>query len=97
MAKGIIKNKFKIFELTPQECKKLGWGCQEGVICDDCNTAIPFNSDEPVYFVAVLNDVLCKNCYEEFINKNKWYVEDKDYELENYYNVLSQLMILEQD
>ena len=60
------------------------------IICDFCNTDVTPNG-EPVYYVAVLNQILCKKCMESFINNQHPYEEDKVYENRNFERVKSML------
>ena len=52
------------------------------LVCDDCNEEI--ESDETCYYVAVLNRVFCKKCYEKWIADAEYYSEDAPYEERNY-------------
>lgn len=36
------------------------------------------------YYVAVLNQWLCKKCYDEWISRATWYKEDERIELKNF-------------
>ena len=82
---------FKIIELSPEEAIKhagFGFGCE--LVCDDCNEAFFIDIEEPLYYIAVLNMVFCKDCYEEWVNNATYYPEDAAYELKrfNYYKEL---------
>ena len=59
------------------------------LICDDCNEEI--NADETCYYVAVLNRVFCKKCYDEWIASAKYYSEDAPFEERNYNRTKSEL------
>ena len=60
------------------------------IICDFCNTDVTLNG-EPVYYVAVLNQILCKKCLERFISNQHPYEEDKAYENRNFESIKSML------
>lgn len=85
----IVKNGkgFKVIALSNEECEKLGWGIMMdstpssyGMICMWCDNII---MDE-VYYVAVLNDVMDKKCYDEWISTATYYPEDKPVEDRNF-------------
>lgn len=63
---------FKVIRTeTIAEALKLG-----GIaICDSCN-----NASYTGYYVAVLNNWLCDECYEDWHLRAKYYSEDADYE-----------------
>lgn len=48
------------------------------LICDNCNKLM--NNDNEVYYVAVLNRLFCKECYEEWYAHAIRYKEDAKYE-----------------
>ena len=80
---------FLIIEMTPEEAiNKCNFGYidkkkhEAFLVCDDCNDVIHFHNN--VYYVAVLNRVLCKNCCDRFVNNFKRYEEDKAYEVKHY-------------
>ena len=56
-----------------------GGGC---LVCDDCNDGIL--PSDTCYYVAVLNRVFCKKCYDEWIAGAKYYSEDAPFEERNY-------------
>ena len=77
MAK-IIENKkgFKVIEVSMVECFE--WG---GIgICDNCNEAIVPKG----YYVAVLNRVLCDECYDEWNERAIYNHEDARIEQRNF-------------
>lgn len=78
MAK-IIKNDkgFKVISITNDESIKLGFGIYPGeCICMHCNDII----SEEIYYIAALNDVMCKSCYDEWYQDATHYKEDEQYE-----------------
>jgi len=57
--------------------------------CDYCNSDI--KAEDVCYYVAVLNQVLCKKCFEDWHRRAKFYPEDALFEKRNYERVVSQL------
>lgn len=53
------------------------------MVCAHCNDVLKGNN--PAYYVAVLNDVLCEECYKDFISTSTRYAEDAEYE-RDYFN-----------
>lgn len=51
-------------------------------MCDNCGDKITYHNK--VYYVAVLNRLLCKDCCEHFVKNFKHYKEDKSYEVAHY-------------
>jgi hypothetical protein len=69
---------FKVLKMTSSECKSLHWGVSEGIICTHCNNII---SDKTgIYYICVLHDTMCKECYEEWLEGATHYPEDMNYE-----------------
>ena len=80
MAK-VVENKkgFKVIEISRQELlNKLSQYGSVG-ICDYCG-----NPTEIGYYVSVINQWLCKDCYQNFLNKSQYYPEDKPIEEKNF-------------
>lgn len=83
------KNNFKIIKLTCLERDILEFGN----ICGSCNTEISDKDD--AYYVAVLNELFCKDCVDDIIKglppvSNK---EDKVFEERHYNYVMQELDI----
>jgi hypothetical protein len=93
MAK-VVENKkgFKVINMDNTEAKSLGFGIYNtGVcICMHCNCDIPHKD---ILYVSVLNDTLCRDCYEKWVKHAKFYKEDAPYELRNFENVKNKLGI----
>lgn len=92
MAKNVVNEKgFKIIALKPDECKQIGFGFQDEtdfeLICDNCNELI--NDELYVFYVSVLNRVLCKECFQEWYEDAVYYPEDARCENCKYENVKS--------
>lgn len=81
----IIKseNGFTSIKMTSREIMLLKWGFQ----CNKC--------EEPIktefYYIGVLNDLMCKSCYEKFISTHNINSEDKKYQDQNIDSILSLL------
>lgn len=76
----LVKNDkgFKVIKLSVDEASKLGWGISGSgaCICTHCNN--PILGD--IYYPVVLNDTMCKDCYEEWYKDAVNYPEDRQYE-----------------
>jgi len=59
--------------------------------CDNCNTGIL--PADTCYYVAVLNQVMCKDCFESWHKYAKYYPEDVPFEKRNYDRVAGKLDI----
>lgn len=70
--KGGIFDGFSVINVEPG-----GMMC-----CDDCNKGIL--PADTCYYVAVLNQVMCKECFERWHKSAKYYPEDVPYENENF-------------
>lgn len=88
MAKKIIgKNGHLCIEMTMDEAlHKCGFGIPSDKICvcDTCNEVLFEEQDEPVYYIAVLNMLFCKDCFDDYIENSPYYEEDKISEKINY-------------
>lgn len=76
----IIENKkgFKVLKMRLEEINYIGgFG-----ICDFCNM-----SQSEGYYVAVLNQWLCKKCYDEWYLRAKHYPQDAKIENRNFTNM----------
>ncbi|MEI3156223.1 MAG: hypothetical protein V8T07_00620 [Muribaculaceae bacterium] len=51
-------------------------------ICDWC--ARPCLPSERGYYIAALNQWLCKDCFEGWLQRATWYPEDADIERKNF-------------
>lgn len=79
---------FLVIEMSREEADSIGFGIGGGAcICLVCNEFCTPN----VYYVAVLNETMCKECLEEFLAANSRYEEDMSYETRNYERYAKQL------
>lgn len=90
---------FLIIQMTPLEATNI---CNFGfkisrslvnIVCDTCNKNINYGN---VYYVAVLNRALCRNCVDEFITKYDKHQEDIKYE-KQHYNYYAKLLNLKEE
>lgn len=89
---SIVKNRkgFKIIKLSLTEVLEL-WGKYGGTgICDFCNKKVKTHG----YYIAVLNDFVCEDCYKEFIDEAIHYEQDKAFEEKCYNDVKHKLEVL---
>ena len=98
MAKQVIGKKGHLcIEMTMDEALhkcEFGAPILELGVCDNCNNEL-FNDDEElVYYIAVLNMLFCKDCYNDYIENAPYYEEDKEYEKNNY-NYYAKILNLE--
>lgn len=83
MAKQYQNEKgFLIIEMNKEEAASINFGIYGTgeCICMGCNEIIQDN----IYYIAVLNDCMCKECCDNFIKHRKRYPEDISYELCKY-------------
>ena len=80
--------KFLILEIDDKEATKLNFGVpitneSNMCICGSCNNVCP---DSKIYYIACINETLCKDCVDDYI-KNMTHYKDKDsitYELKHF-------------
>ena len=89
MAKIVDNNKsFKVICMNNYEAATLGFGIVPGnCICMNCNNLI----QNEIYYIAVLNDVMCKSCYEKWYEDAIYYGDDAEYE-NRYFDYYSKLL-----
>ncbi len=73
MARKFINEKgFAVYEMTGVETMEFGgYG-----ICDSCN-----KSAVKGYLIPVLNSYFCEECYKRWIERAKYYEEDRLFEM----------------
>lgn len=95
MAKVInTKKGFKIIEMSFTEAFDICmFGFTENginrIVCDNCNEQI--NGNQTVYFIPVLNQAFCKNCFDEWYANAEYFEKDKEYEddiFNHYHSIL---------
>lgn len=87
------KKDFKVVKITKEEAIKLGFGIIEGeehlCVCMGCNN----DCEDKIYYIPVLNDTFCNECYEMWINNPGTirYEEDSPFEDSNFEYIKEQL------
>ena len=101
MAKKYDNNKgFLVIEMSFDEATILcNFGCEISednyiVVCDTCNNK--FDSNDKIYYIAVLNRALCKECCDDFINNIDKSDEDIPYEV-RHYNYYAKILNLKEE
>lgn len=89
MAKIYNNNKgFLVVEITLEEATKLNFGIHNAnpiniILCGSCNKMC----EENIYYVACLNEVMCKDCIEDYTKNSPHYIDDDSLEYEiNHFN-----------
>lgn len=81
MAKQFINDKgFLIIKLNKEEANFIGFGFSGDCLCMSCNNVIKDN----MYYIAVLNDCMCKDCLDKFLKEYTRHQEDIPYEKRNF-------------
>jgi hypothetical protein len=81
-------NQFKIIQLTWKEYVAATdtWG-----LCDVCGDN---SSEEPLYFIALINQTYCKKCLEAYLKEARRYKSDFKKEQENFITMRNKLIDL---
>lgn len=88
----VVKNDkgLKVISMSISEARAIGFGInyfgKEVVICDRCNKYI----NVATYYIAILNQCLCPNCYHEWYKHAKRY-DDESYETKKFKETLNAL------
>lgn len=93
MAKVINNDKeFKVISLSTEDAASMDFGIDGSgaCICMRCDKGC-LSGD--IYYIAVLNDTMCKNCYEKWVKSAKRYAEDIPIENRNF-NYYKKLLCL---
>lgn len=61
-----------------------------GTICCHCSSRCE-DKGTSVFYVSVLNDLMCYSCFEEYIESAKYYPEDSPIEYRNFRYMLSHI------
>ena len=84
MAKIVNNDKgFKVISLSTRDAASLGFGIDGSgaCVCMHCNK---YCTDGDIYYIAVLNDTMCKSCYEHWLKEAERYSEDTPIEERNF-------------
>ena len=89
MAKQYQNEKgFLIIEMNPTEAKQIGFGLPQGCVCMHCNNIIK----DKIYYIAALNDVMDKECLDDWYEDAIHYKEDIPYEKKHYNRIINFLI-----
>ena len=94
MAK-IYKNdkNFLIIQMNGEEASNLGFGmeitgCLNSIVCGSCNSSI---EDKDIYYIAGINEVMCKDCAYDYIKNMSHYIDYDSLKYEiNHFNIIAQ-------
>ena len=94
MAK-IYKNdkNFLIIQMNGEEASNLGFGmeitgCLNSIVCGSCNSSI---EDKDIYYIAGINEVMCKDCAYDYIKNMSHYVDYDSIKYEiTHFNIIAQ-------
>ena len=84
---------FLIIEMNGAEASNLGFGveipgCLNAIVCGGCNSQI---EHKEIYYIASINEVMCKDCAEDYVKNMNHYIDDDSLKYEiNHFNVISQ-------
>ena len=84
MAKIVNNDKgFKVISLSIEDSASLGFGLygSGACVCMQCNKGC---LSWDIYYIAVLNDTMCKDRYEEWLKDAVKYADDAPYEEQNF-------------
>lgn len=94
MAKVYSNNKnFLIIQMNGAEASDIGFGievtgCLNSIVCGTCNSSI---EHKDIYYVCGINEVLCKDCLDDFIKGMNHYIDDDSLRYEiNHFNIIAQ-------
>ena len=94
MAK-IYKNdkNFLVIQMNGEEASNLGFGmeitgCLNSIVCGRCNSSI---EDKDIYYIAGINEVMCKDCAYDYIKNMSHYIDYDSLKYEiNHFNIIAQ-------
>ena len=84
---------FLIIEMNGAEASSLGFGheitgCLNSIVCGSCNTTI---EHKKIFYVAGINEVLCKDCVEDYTKNMNHFIDDDSLKYEiNHFNIIAQ-------
>lgn len=96
MAKVYKNDKnFLIIEMTGKEASNINFGietigCLNIILCGSCNSQIEYKT---IYYIAGINEVMCKDCVDDYIKNMNHYTDDDSlkYEINHFNFVASKL------
>ena len=94
MAKVYKNDKnFLIIQMNGEEASNLGFGmeitgCLNSIVCGSCNSSI---EDKDIYYIAGINEVMCKDCAYDYIKNMSHYIDYDSLKYEiNHFNIIAQ-------
>ena len=89
MAESVKNDKnFLIIKLNDEEASKCNFGMLPGlenniIICGSCNVVC---DESELYYIAGINEVLCKDCMEDFVKNMNHYIDNNSlrYEIKHF-------------
>lgn len=96
MAKKYENDKgFLIIEMSYKEAKDIcNFGYGREIVCDNCNSL--FNENDNIYYFAVLNRAMCKECIDDIVKNQHRYKQDIVYEV-RHYNCYAKVLNLKEE
>ncbi len=93
MAKQFKESKFLVIEGSETDFAAIGFGVPVQfvgriLVCDNCNEQI---AGQTCYYVPVLNQVFCKECFDKWNATAKHFSEDDNYERVHFDGIKSKL------
>ena len=86
-------NNFLVIEMNDAEASELGFGIEipgslNTIVCGSCNSQI---EHKEIYYIASLNEVMCKDCADDYIKNMSHYtdIESLKYEI-SHFNIIAQ-------
>ena len=83
---------FLIIQMNGAEASNLGFGtevtgCLNSIVCGTCNASI---EHKDIYYLAGINEVLCKDCVEDYTKNMNHYIDDDSLKYEiNHFNIIA--------
>lgn len=86
------QREFLIIQINAHEATELNFGIpvtglNNVCLCETCNNEC---KPEDIYYVAGINEVMCKDCVEDYVKNMNHYIDDDslNYEI-NHFNVIA--------
>lgn len=80
---------FKVIKMSWKECVAI---TDSWALCDLCGQN---SSEEPLYYIAVINQFYCESCFNAWFSSAKRYKSDLEKEQMNFVNVRNKLRDLD--
>ena len=92
-------NDFLVIEMNGHEASSLNFGFKipgdlNIIICGSCNSEI---QNKNIYYVAGINEVMCKDCVDDFIKNTTHYTDEDSLRYEvNHFNLIASKLGIEE-